>query len=429
MEIACTFGNKAVYTCDFKNQNIPENVQIKPKGSHKFNQSRVQLTNENVIAVIFDKCTVTKVPKGLTRIFPNMKIFSIYNSNLKVVTKSDLAEYKNIERIGFCDNQIEYLPGDLFEGFTNLEIIRFYENKLNLIEPNILDGLENLKAAMFTGNSLYTKMFSKESGYQSNATLEEVKDELFVRFYKNHGKVVDLLKFEAENGKLKKKIENMNKYFELRFKKQELIIMNQSLLQNTPKTFEFDIKRFLEVDKNFKDFRIQIDDKEFPVHKFLLATRSPTLAELLEANPQVENLKLFYISVDTFEIILKFLYTDELPGDEGTNYLHIFAAAGKLKIKELKNHAAMKLMDQIDKNNALDIFKISKRYEHDILRQCAFNKIKEEYPKIKFQEEWAVNVNAVVEIIKAFEMKVEIIKKAEEEYNNISNKLKIININ
>ncbi|KAL7013176.1 hypothetical protein ACKWTF_015234 [Chironomus riparius] len=80
------------------------------------------------------------------------------------------------------------------------------------------------------------------------------------------------------------------------------------------------------------------------IHEFLLAARSPILAEILKSNPEVENLNLVEISVEIFKIILKFLYTDELPGGNGTNVLNLFAAAGKLKIEELKNFLGTKLL-------------------------------------------------------------------------------------
>jgi len=207
MEISCIYKNndfcyKKVYSCEFLNKNISANIHIIPSGYHLPSYN----TNKNVIGVIFNKCNLTKVPQGLTNIFPNMKILSIWSSTLNTVTKKDLAEYKNIERIGFCNNLIEYLPGDLFEDFSNLEEVSFNGNKLKLIEPNILDGLDKLKAVSFADNTAYTKCFSLIEFMSSNATLEEVKDELFVRYYKDQKKIEHFLKAEAENLSLNGKL-------------------------------------------------------------------------------------------------------------------------------------------------------------------------------------------------------------------------------
>ena len=290
MEVPCIFrdntflDDKIFYVCEFINQNIPDNIQIKPNGMHQFSHTGRGWKNENVSGVIFNKCIMTKVPQGLTKIFPNMKIFSIWGSNLKVVTKSDMAEYRNIERIGFCSNQIEYLPGDLFEGFTNLEEIAFKGNKLELIEPNLLDGLDKLKNINFKSNPAYSKCYSLLSGCQSNATFQEVKDELFLRYYRDHIKIEDFFKLTDDNLASKHTINLANNEIDLlKDKNQDLNKENQNLrienlkikesVQNMQKSAESDIKKFLETDETYKDFKIIIDDQEFPVHKFLLAVQ------------------------------------------------------------------------------------------------------------------------------------------------------------
>ena len=63
--------------------------------------------------------------------------------------------------------------------------------------------------------------------------------------------------------------------------------------------------------KKFKDFSIKIEDREFKVHKFLLAARSPTLAEMIKNNPDADELQLVDISVEIFEKILKYLYVSK----------------------------------------------------------------------------------------------------------------------
>ena len=89
MQIPCvyrdhTFNNKVVYVCEFIEQNIPDNIQIRPNGLHIYSRKGNLKKNNNVEGVIFIKCNLTKVPQGLTKIFPNMKTFSIWGSNLQI---------------------------------------------------------------------------------------------------------------------------------------------------------------------------------------------------------------------------------------------------------------------------------------------------------------------------------------------------------
>jgi len=405
MEIQCSFKtakffDKHIYNCLIKNQQIPKDQELKFIGQHERGK-----TNNDVLSVQFNNCTVTKIPQGITKIFPNLKILQIWSSKLINICKNDLVEYKNLETFSFENNEIEFLPGDLFEGFKNLKYICFYNNKLNFIEPNILDGLEKLKYVYFSDIPNYEKCYSVYSKYDSNATLDEVKLELFEKYPKKYEFFKDL---RTENQQLKEsKLKLETELDQEKLKNSELTDKNQTGLFDS-------LKNFIQ-DETTKDFRIQIDDHEFPVHKFLLAARSPTLAEILKNNPEVENLNLVDISVEIFEIILKFLYTDELPGDDETNFLHLFAATGKLKIDELRNFAANKLINLIDENNAIEVFKLSNKYEHDELKQKAFNELRKCYPNYKFKDEWITKAEVVVKAIERFKKAEEEIRKFEEE--------------
>ncbi|XP_070504867.1 uncharacterized protein [Chironomus tepperi] len=408
------YGNKKVYECRFYDQTIPENTTIIPDGTHKSDRR-----NEHVESVDLSNCKLTKVPQGLTRIFPNLKVLYIQYSGLTTITKSDLAEYKNLERINITYNDIKFLPGDLFDGFKNLEAIVFSYNKLELIEPNILDGLDNLKHVNFRGNPNYTKFYSQFSDWNPNATLEEVKDELMVKFCKELTKTTkDLLKVKEENKNLKDKNAELNAEVKnLKDAVDDVNAQNQKLQSEIHKLKKSDIKNFL-ADETFKDFHIQIDDHNFPVHKFLIAARSPTLAELLKNNPGLENLKLIDIPVGIFEVILKFLYTDELPGVDGINFFHLFAAAEKLKIEELKNFAALKIIKLINAENALKILKLSNKYNHDEMRYQAYEALQKKYPNVNFRLELAVDMDQLDAFMFQIKRKEDADRIMEEMFNN-----------
>jgi len=410
MEIQCSFEtikffNENIFNCIIKDQQIPENQDVKIIGQYQVGTTH----NEDVHCVQFERCKITKIPQGLTKIFPNLTVLNIEKSKLKKIAKDDLIEYKNLKKFRCGNNEIEFLPGDLFEGFENLELISFYKNKLKVIEPNILDGLNKLKCVSFQDNLNYGKFFSIYPNHGSNATLEEVKFELFEKYpFKDLKKSEENLRQEIQQLKDSK--------LKLETELEQEKLKNSELNLNPQNGFFVDLKAFTQ-DETTKDFQIQIDDSEFPVHKFLLAARSPTLAEILKNNPEVENLNLVDISVEIFEIILKFLYTDELPGDDGTNFMHLFAAAGKLKIQKLMNYAATNLIDQVDEENATEVFNLSNRYGHDELRQKAFDEIKKMYPKYDFEDAWVSNHEFVMTIIEQFKKNDEAIRKLKEKFN------------
>ena len=146
-------------------------------------------------------------------------------------------------------------------------------------------------------------------------------------------------------------------------------------------SFLVDIKKYIQ-DEITKDFIIKIDDQEFIVHKFLLAARSATLAEILNKNPFIDSLNLANISIDSFKHILRFIYTDELPTADDADFVDLFDAAGRLKIEELKNFAGKQVLDKVNAANAIEIFNLSSKYEHKMLRQKSFEEIKKNYDKM-----------------------------------------------
>jgi hypothetical protein len=382
-EVKCTYQTHShicgeeIYSCWITDKEIPKNNILKFVGKHEEEKS-----NADVVELQFVSCLMKKVPSGLTEIFPNLKMLSFYDSKLETLTKNDLIEYKNLKCFTCQDSNIKFLPADLFEDFENLEFINFYRNELVMIEPNILNELTKSKHVDFRKNSNYYSFYSRYPKMDPNSTLEEVKNELSEK-YRTTPKIL------------------------------------KNLINSDIKTGLFsDIKDFMQ-DETTKDFWIQIDDYQFPVHKFLLAARSPTLAEILKNNPEVEKLNLVDISVEIFEKILKFLYTDELPGDDGTNFLHLFAAAGKLKIGQLKEFAAKKLFDQIDENNAMDVLILSNKYEHEELRRKSFKIIKQKYPKVAFKDEWSVNTDKMIKVIEIIKQKEEAERKMQEDLEKI----------
>ncbi|CAG9810390.1 unnamed protein product [Chironomus riparius] len=401
-------------------------------------------TNKDVKYLNIAKCKLKKIPKDITNTFPNLEVLDIEDTNLEEINRVDLLEYKNLKGF-YCDrNLVKFLPGNLFEDFNNLESISFNGNKISVIEPNILDGLNKLDLVDFSNNVSYDCCFSKNEK-STDITLNDLRQKLIETFYSSDPENIKkyVRKFRNKIHKLTDSIQKLNiKVYRLEVAKQKLkstnarckvteadlnqmvckleenertlstenkslkaenqelqnkaakIAKNQIKLQNEIQelvktknidnnkiTLNSDIKKFLQ-NQNFKDFCIQIDDRELKVHKFILAARSPTLAEIFLKNPEAENLKLVDITPETFKIILHFMYTDELPGDEKINYLQLYSAAGRLEINELKIFAEPKAFESLNPENAIEILVLSNKFKNNEMREKAFELIKKAYPEV-----------------------------------------------
>lgn len=417
MEVHCVFediksdiDNENYFVCGVKDQKILENHDLKFIGKHEVGRSKYDVTS-----IYFHNCEVTKVPQGLTKIFPNLTTIDIRISNLKNLCRNDLIEYKNLKEFRCYLNQIEFLPGDLFEDFKNLELISFYGNHLKIIEPNFLDGLSKLKFVDLRENLNFNKWFSTLPHLKGNISLDELKTELLEKFFTQNSNLVKdfclRLQLKVQNFReckdklVEKNLRLKTKYENSKNEKSTLTLNFQNQIDDLTSKLETGLLADLKAstkDETSKDLIIFVNDRVFKVHKFLIVARSPALAEILKNNLELDNLNLVNITEEIFEKILKYLYTDELPGDDQTNYLHLFATAGKLKIEELKNHAATKLFDLINETNALNILEWSNKYDHKELRQKAFEEIKKKYPKLEFKDEWSTQFDKLLKIIQAY---------------------------
>ncbi|XP_070502924.1 repetitive organellar protein-like isoform X2 [Chironomus tepperi] len=485
---------------------------------------------------------MSKIPKNLLKTFPNCKNFHIENSKMMKISHADLLPYQNLLEFTSINNDIEYLPGDLFNGFKNLELIYFEDKKFELIDPKIIDGLDGLRFASFIDQSCYhyksvgivinhqkvtkylhdkfNEKFQVCSLLDSQKSEENVKKCLNLQILnlekslenqtrklleirsqlnneqnnfenlissqnqqikslkssekslncqinqlksvngtlkKDNGQLrqsnnnsqcqIQKLKNNEENLKkseknlkiqIEKLTENQQNYKEKCEKFEIFNDENQQKLKNLQtanknlKKENQNLKNFghlsdlmmdilgLIKDESTKDFHIQINDHNFPVHKFLLTARCPTLSEILKNNPGIENLKLLDIPVDIFEVILKFLYTDELPGEDGMNYFHLFAAAGKLKIHKLIEYAATKIHNQINTDNALEVLRISSNYGLNDLKQKSFKIVQKKYENIELKDDLMDNPEKLIKIIVMFKQKEEAVKKFDDELKKLT---------
>ena len=168
-----------------------------------------------------------------------------------------------------------------------------------------------------------------------------------------------------------------------------------------------DIKRVLQ-DEKAKDLTININDRKFRVNKFVMAFRSPFIAKLLQARPSLE-LNFDDIPTATFEKILKYICTSELPED--INFMHLFAAASKLQIVNLEIYAEAHIFNEIDGDNAIEIFSLGHKYESNDLKVKSYEEIKKKYEIFDFKDEWLADSDGLIKILDGFKKQEDELRK------------------
>ncbi|KAG5670653.1 hypothetical protein PVAND_000901 [Polypedilum vanderplanki] len=201
------YYNEEVYMC------IVENQTIDKKSPLKFVDFHGKENNNDVLAVSFRDCNISRIPQGLTKVFPNLKHLIIFNSGLSHVNRESLKEYCGLRSLSLSSNNILFIPGDLLEDMKDLEIFIVSNSKIQFIEPNIFDKLNNLKRVDLTRNMCINKRYDSLNPSLENATLEEIKKELKIKKNSSWKNIIESIKnfYETETDGLRNEIENQNK--------------------------------------------------------------------------------------------------------------------------------------------------------------------------------------------------------------------------
>jgi hypothetical protein len=333
------YSSSSGYCCQVRNQAIFRQITSFPQ-DHKPGQAN----NDVKVLVFFSNCKFQKFPENISDFFPNLTKLSVEGSEIKSLKRKHFKGLRQLTDVIFNNCGLTTLSGDLFKDSKNIRYISFRKNKLERIDANILDELEFLTFADFIGNTNIDMCYLKDDHINS---LQALKNEIALKCNpKINAEATEPL--ARENEALKAEIEVLN-----------------GKLNALEGIFADDV---------FKDFTINVGEASFKVHKTLFIARSSTLAEILRKNPEAEELNLQDIPEDTFQAIHDFIYTSKLP--EGVNNMEVFAAAGRLKIENLKEVAAEHLLSHIDETNAYDVLVFGNKFAHDELIKKAFEVIK-----------------------------------------------------
>lgn len=133
-----------------------------------------------------------------------------------------------------------------------------------------------------------------------------------------------------------------------------------------------DFGQLLESEK-FSDLILEVEDKEFRVHKSVLAARSPTFHKIFDdasgaaVNEEQNKLKLTDIKYEVMRQILRFVYTEKVDGlTELANELLV--AAHRFKLEDLKTLCEESLFKNLDVANVIDTHVLAETYDSKWLK-------------------------------------------------------------
>jgi len=141
-----------VYVCDNQNDlNIisPETAVVTSSNGIHVNNN---LTSKHVTAYLADSRHMEYFPRGLVKIYQNLRAFYIQKCDLRMIRQSDIKVFPDLVELNLGHNKIDALEDDLFSFNLVIKYILFSGNPIKHIGMKVFDNL-NLLSYLFLNDA------------------------------------------------------------------------------------------------------------------------------------------------------------------------------------------------------------------------------------------------------------------------------------
>ncbi|XP_035231449.1 speckle-type POZ protein-like [Stegodyphus dumicola] len=145
------------------------------------------------------------------------------------------------------------------------------------------------------------------------------------------------------------------------------------LSDNHLKKLAEDLEAFYKSEK-LTDVSIRVKDKEFPVHKVILTTRSPVFRGMFShemAEEKTNVIEISDIDPDVIEIMLQYIYSGQLKKVNMYNALELYSASDKYQLLDMKAKCCTYISVSMTAENVCDVLILADMHSDNKLKLAA----------------------------------------------------------
>lgn len=144
-------------------------------------------------------------------------------------------------------------------------------------------------------------------------------------------------------------------------------------------------------DDTFADVTITSQGREFKAHKAVLAAQSPVFKKMFQANMKEKEtnvVEMSDISPTALANLLEFIYTGEAPNLKYLPAKDLLYVANMYELTELSKLCQIKLMEEIQVSDAIEILHLARLYDVKNLKEFCLKFISSNFSAISKTPDW-----------------------------------------
>lgn len=166
------------------------------------------------------------------------------------------------------------------------------------------------------------------------------------------------------------------------------------------------------------DTVLRVNEREFKVHRIILAARSSVFAAMFKhetSEKQTGIVKITDCDSDSFQEFLEFLYSGQLENVSFRSALQLYKTADKYNVQELKRFCVEHMEHNLKVENICDVFALAEEYDESELYEAAqdfFNRnIVEIFETLQWKTLLKSNTNLANNILMEMASNVKVVEK------------------
>lgn len=142
---------------------------------------------------------------------------------------------------------------------------------------------------------------------------------------------------------------------------------------------------------NHSDVTLCVDDKEFNVHRCILASRSEVFAAMFKYDTQEKlqnRIVIVDVPSDVISLVLKYVYTNKLDELSPEQYLSLFSAADKYALLDLWKKCSQRLQKNLPLHVLMQVLVAADLHQDEDLKNAVVQKFLKNAVSVMSSDEW-----------------------------------------